>query len=508
MFNIPNFPQLNLRPTVIIEDNRIIITNWIGGKECQIKLNLEKYNWEVSECQITAMDRVKTYILTYALYNMYGVIGQVGVNLLVYKEPDINIISNRSKQERGRSEGIRKWLLKRASSSIAKRVASAMKLIIAQYASPDMILLHKSFLSTFGIKKYNMIASSKLTVSFIKENPFFINDLRFGYKAALLWFVVSNYEKPDKAEHWIQMYLPKKEKPYTTLAKTLLKCKKINYEQLKRVCLRCKLPKIFENSLELNIWAKYQLLDHNSFGRLWASEKYNKVRNINCIEKSSHQQIFKAKSLLEKHLQQKLDFRKKIDIDNFVSFLYDYPIEEKCEIVTLMERSIQWHIEERQKQIQRSIAEIKENTEKLTIKPPIPLPIGPSIEFLANCQSILDEGIRLSHCIGSYARQAFTGNCYLFHIDWKGHMASAEVWKDGTLSQIHGPYNKDKGNKAVIYGRKKLGAWCSELKKYLAENSAKTSKQQLKGELAIEYMENLGYRHNQQEREELLEIPF
>jgi hypothetical protein len=89
--------------------------------------------------------------------------------------------------------------------------------------------------------------------------------------------------------------------------------------------------------------------------------------------------------------------------------------------------------------------------------PPIPLPETEGITFLATVGEVKAEGKRMGHCIAGYAREAQLGRCFLFHIDYKGEMASAEVSPSGRLMQCHGVRNRD--NKAVDWGTKQLNRW-------------------------------------------------
>ncbi len=72
----------------------------------------------------------------------------------------------------------------------------------------------------------------------------------------------------------------------------------------------------------------------------------------------------------------------------------------------------------------------------------------------------------MGHCVGNYSCQAQQGQCYLFHVEWKGESATAEVDKNGRLVQVKGPHNKE--NLATKYGKTILTKWG---KKFNNENS-------------------------------------
>lgn len=97
-----------------------------------------------------------------------------------------------------------------------------------------------------------------------------------------------------------------------------------------------------------------------------------------------------------------------------------------------------------------------------TKKPELALPEDANIKFLSTVGDVYEEGEKMGHCVASYANAAVQGNCYLFHIDFNGEMATAEVSKDGYISQIRGPRNQE--NKACEYGKKILEDWTNQFK--------------------------------------------
>ena len=459
--NIPQIPLMKYAPIVVPDKESILILNWVGGKECTIRLNLDNYKWNIGNkyCE-------------YELFDFYIAIEYVARAIFKWEDKQTWDLS---KKQRGKIDGTKAWMLKRVGGSISKALSKAMRSIIEKYVPADIVFLHKQIISAFGIKEYNhILRRHAINTEFLKTHEFLVKDIKNGYKAALIWLTIEQYGFKDsfsysnrpESKDWMKFYLPKDEKPYQALTKTFLKCKKIPLKLLNAVGRYFKLPKVFEDSLELKIWTKYALKSsHVSFEYDQHVNPKPNLRNLNCINTLNRPQILRARKLLETHLREKLDFRKRIDIDRFVSFLYDYPTQENCEIVTLMERSIQWHIAERQKNLERARKEAELNIAKVVAKPPIPLPKGPI--FLDNANAILIEGNAMGHCVGSYVREAVIGNCYLFHIDWKGHKATAEVSREGRLVQIHGPYNRDKDNKAVVYGKNILTKWAKELREFV-----------------------------------------
>lgn len=94
-----------------------------------------------------------------------------------------------------------------------------------------------------------------------------------------------------------------------------------------------------------------------------------------------------------------------------------------------------------------------------TKKPPIELPIfeDGSIVFLDTVKSIWIEGEMMRHCVGTYAHGAVNGNSYLFHIEYKGHVATAELDSSGRVVAAHGIENEQ--NVACEWGKRILEKW-------------------------------------------------
>jgi hypothetical protein len=98
--------------------------------------------------------------------------------------------------------------------------------------------------------------------------------------------------------------------------------------------------------------------------------------------------------------------------------------------------------------------------EAKTAVPPIPLPNIDGVTFLSTAGAVREEGSTMQHCVASYAKRAVEGRCYLFHIEYEGDHATAEITEHGKLKQIHGPKNQD--NKATEWGKKALSKWSEE----------------------------------------------
>lgn len=85
--------------------------------------------------------------------------------------------------------------------------------------------------------------------------------------------------------------------------------------------------------------------------------------------------------------------------------------------------------------------------------------------FLETVDMIYNEADKMQHCIARlYSRPAVQGECYLFHVDYNGHMASAELSATGHIRQIKGINNMP--NPACDWGAKALAAWVRNWEQY------------------------------------------
>lgn len=100
---------------------------------------------------------------------------------------------------------------------------------------------------------------------------------------------------------------------------------------------------------------------------------------------------------------------------------------------------------------------------------PHPLPEDKGIRFLASVQDVYNEHRVMKHCIDTYSKDAVLGNCYLFHIDYKGEMATAEVSASGVVKQIRGPHNNM--NDACTYAGEVLKEWVIDWKRAIREKA-------------------------------------
>src|SRR5207237_7604362 len=77
-----------------------------------------------------------------------------------------------------------------------------------------------------------------------------------------------------------------------------------------------------------------------------------------------------------------------------------------------------------------------------TRMPPIPLPEVAEVRFLDTVGAVCNEAERMQHCVATYVDLAVQGNCFLFHVDYKGEEATIEVGCEGAVRQAQGPRNQ------------------------------------------------------------------
>jgi hypothetical protein len=159
------------------------------------------------------------------------------------------------------------------------------------------------------------------------------------------------------------------------------------------------------------------------------------------------------------HLQQELDPGKAADVKQFVGFLADYPEPHAGNLIGLADRAMRWHRSQRHAQVAAMRSQYGGDT--ATLVPPIPLPQMPGVHFLDSVGAICSEAERMQHCVASYIDLAVQGNCYLFHISWKGEEATVEVGCEGRVRQAQGPRNQR--NKATRWGKRILERWAEQL---------------------------------------------
>jgi hypothetical protein len=308
-----------------------------------------------------------------------------------------------------------------------------------------------------GPKKFCRHTFTLSSKSFYEENKFYINDV-INYPAAVI--VLCYYR--NYYDRWFQYYYSESRRPLANkylkiLRKNLMNVPSgISLDRLSKVCGGASIyPKeIYTSPIHYKFLIEGVMHDEKCY-----------LRHQVCLESSTIKQFKRAAKLVGRHLRRKFDLRKKESIQTLCQFLLDCP-EPTGKVVSLAERSIIWHRRQAEEAIKLQLK--MENPDTETAKPPIELPNSPNITFLDTIGKVVQEGINMGHCIAGYAKQAVNGKCYLFHIEYDGEVASAEIRCYGYLSQVQGPGNRD--NDACKYGKKMLGIWASKLRKFLEVN--------------------------------------
>ena len=244
--------------------------------------------------------------------------------------------------------------------------------------------------------------------------------------------------------NWRGFYSPTEE-PYTSLNRTLMNLPggipPAELLHLRRVML----PEPATNRMKL--------LSYLSIGF-----KPNKEEIVRVIRRSNPDQIKRAVRLMWEYSGIKADFRSPREVQQAVGMLFDFPGPYNGTVVSAAEHSIEWHRDSAHRMALQEQARLGTDT----MAPPIPLPDVLGVKFLATVGDVIEEGHRMHHCIGGYSYNAAQGDCYLFHVDYKGEQASVEVSPEGKVVQAYGPCNHK--NAACDYAERVLNKWGKDMK--------------------------------------------
>lgn len=178
------------------------------------------------------------------------------------------------------------------------------------------------------------------------------------------------------------------------------------------------------------------------------------------LQRSTQAEIRRALKHIGDATQRSLREDSEDDLVFALKYLADYPEPHFGRLGGLADKAIRWHRDAPLREAEQTIAALG-GPEQATELPPIPLPDDPGITFLDTVGALLHEGRRMSHCIASRARAAVAGECFLFHIEYGGEQASAEVGRNGELRDCVGPWNGY--NIAADWAHQKLSAWAAAL---------------------------------------------
>jgi hypothetical protein len=168
-------------------------------------------------------------------------------------------------------------------------------------------------------------------------------------------------------------------------------------------------------------------------------------------------QLKEALRRVAAHTRNPLAARKASDVRQLVQFLADYPEPHGGNVVGLADRAIRWHRDRQQEQLAVLRRHYGEATP--TTRPPLPPPEAPELRFLDSVGAVCAEAERMQHCVASYLDLAVQGNCFLFHVAYKGEEATVEVGCEGRVRQAQGPRNVR--NRAARWGKRALNRWAA-----------------------------------------------
>jgi hypothetical protein len=198
------------------------------------------------------------------------------------------------------------------------------------------------------------------------------------------------------------------------------------------------------------------------------NEKAEQADHSHLLMHARAEQLREAMRRIGEHQAQLLDPRRTGDVRQAIGFLADYPLPHAGNVVGLAERAIRWHRDQQQEQIAALRQHYGGGTP--TMPPPIPLPeTSPGrrangkveVRFLDTVGAICAEAELMQHCVASYLDLAVQGNCYLFHVHYRGEDATVEVGCEGKVRQSQGPRNQR--NRASVWGRRTLARWARQL---------------------------------------------
>lgn len=173
------------------------------------------------------------------------------------------------------------------------------------------------------------------------------------------------------------------------------------------------------------------------------------------FQQATATQIKTAIRRLSAHLRLDLSPNKSLDIGRLARFCADYPEQHTGNLVGLLDKSIDWHRHAQDRERESLLAKYEGSTR--LAQPPVALPPQPEIRLITTVDDIRQESIEVNHCVATYADEAISGQCYLFHVDYRGEQATIQLDPDGEIVQASGPRNGH--NLAVRWGKRQLKRW-------------------------------------------------
>src|SRR5262249_13190408 len=157
------------------------------------------------------------------------------------------------------------------------------------------------------------------------------------------------------------------------------------------------LPRPYSDRLELTAF----LVAHAAYARVERTEVAES--HLRAIVRASAEQIRAALARIAERLDVPGRSRRPADIERAMALLADYPAPYHGQLSGLVERALRWHHVAPDLRIE--VSELG-GLSMPTQLPPGALPDDPRIVFLSTVGAVIDEGVRMRHCVGSYARRA------------------------------------------------------------------------------------------------------
>jgi hypothetical protein len=356
---------------------------------------------------------------------------------------------------------LRTWASGKTGKALARRIKEE-RIHLVEKANPTIVAVQKAVFAANGI-----MSNDALDPDFYdRANPYYIKDIIQYRAAAMTTFDFNeiytyNYDRSSILnDDWRKVYSFDKD-VYGSLRKTLTNLPggiPINI-----------LKNLRQIRLQRPIYSRRELIFMISCGSHhdWSGRNYNRYIGISedikhVLLNATADEITRAAKKLGEHRREPINLRKAFNVHFVAGYIMDaapaLTHNKNGNVVGLMEKAIEYH-----RQASWNSCGIPADT--LTALPSLPLPTNKGIIFLKNVREIVEEGEKQHHCIASYARQAVSGNSFLFHIEYAGETASCQVDRWGRVVQCHGPYNRS--NKASEWGRRVLNKWGESLNKLL-----------------------------------------
>lgn len=121
---------------------------------------------------------------------------------------------------------------------------------------------------------------------------------------------------------------------------------------------------------------------------------------------------------------------------------------------------------------------------------------GATVTFLDNSEDVYLEGKQMHHCVGGYARDAYSRKYLLFHISYKGEDATLSLVKRNglySIGQCYGPWNRP--NKASEKARDLLSAWAGRYNAWVKrtpQDIVNQIKEEVEDRLDRQFLEGFG----------------